>query len=345
MDLNGTMEAWVKQKGVHGLVKTRLPIPKIQPDEVLVRVKAGGICGSDVGIYKGYRDVPDGLVPGHEFCGDIVQVGDKVQDYQVGDMVTPGIIINCGECFPCRNGYEQQCENLLEYGIHVNGCFAEYVACKKSTLHRLPKDFSPVIGASIEPVAVACNIVGQIQGNCLNKNALVFGPGPIGLYTVQLLKMMGFANVIMVGTRESRLKVARDLGCQTINIREEDLLERCQTLLDGEKADVIIEATGQTDVFEQVFKLLVPRGQIVFAGIFHEPATVDFFPVIRSQYRISFAFCYTWSEYQQAVGLVVNGSIKFEGIVTHVVPMDEADKGFELSIGRQAIKVILENTK
>jgi len=337
------MNAWVKKKGVPGLVKATIPVPEIQPDEVLIRVKAAGICGTDIGIYKGYRDVPDGLVPGHEFVGEIVKLGDLVKDYKIGDIVSPGIIINCGVCRPCRNGFEAQCENLLEYGIHINGAFADYVAARANTLHTLPKNCSPVVGASIEPVAVALNIVKKISGMCLNKNVVVFGPGPIGLYTIQLLKEMGFANVIMVGTRESRLKIARDLGAATINIREEDLINSIERILGKHEVDVIIEATGSSDVLNYIFKILGPQGQLVLAGVFHELASIDLVPFVRNENRITSAFCYTWEVYQQALEIVLNGKIKFDGIVTHVLPMSEADKGFDLYLRREAIKIILQN--
>lgn len=343
MESHRQMDAWIKKKGVYGLVKTKLPIPEIKPDEVLIHVKAAGICGTDIGIYNGKRDVPDGLVPGHEFCGEVMQVGEMVKGIQVGDFVTPGIIINCGICSACHRGFEAQCDNLLEYGIHINGAFAEYVAAKATTIHKLPKEISPVVGASIEPVAVAYNIAKKVDGICLNKNVMVFGPGPIGLYTIQLLKSMGFKNVIMVGTRESRLKIAREMGAVTINIREEDVLDGCKRIIGEKKADVIIEATGNTDVFDYILKLLSPHGKLILAGIFHENANVNLFPLVRNETNIVGAFCYTWDDYQNALELVVDGKIRFDGIVTHTLPMSQADKGFELAIDRKAIKVILEN--
>ena len=119
------MLAWRKSLGKYGLVKSDCEIPTIKDDEVLVKVLATGICGTDFGIYKGYREVEEGLIPGHEFIGEIVKLGSSVTGYEVGDRVVPSIVKKCGKCPACIQGFEAQCENLLEIGIHINGSFAD----------------------------------------------------------------------------------------------------------------------------------------------------------------------------------------------------------------------------
>ena len=343
MEIKKEMKAWVKKKGVDGLVKVMLPVPEVKPDEILVKVKAVGICGTDMGIYAGYRDVPEGLVPGHEFCGEVVKIGDRVKGYELGDLVTPGIIINCGSCWSCHNGFEAQCDNLQEIGIHRDGAFAEYVVFPATAAHKLPKDYSLVKAASIEPVAVAYNIVKKIDDICLDKDVIVFGPGPIGLYCAQLLMNMGFRNVIMVGTRESRLKVARQFGAKTVNINEEDLFESCRKYVGDKGAEIAIEATGNPNAINDALELLSAHGQLVLAGIFHKPVSMGLFEMIRKESSISTAFCYTWTDYEHATQMMINDKINIDDIVTHVMPLDDMDNAVSLIKSRQAIKVVLTN--
>jgi len=337
------MDAWIKNDGVYGFVHAKLPVPSIGPDDCLVKVKAVGICGTDIGIYTGKRHVPEGLVPGHEFCGTVVEVGAGVADIAVGDLVTPGIVINCGTCEPCRKGFEAQCEKLTEYGIHIDGAFAGYIAVKATTVHPLPRNFSVVEGASIEPIAVAYNAVKKIGEVAIDKTVLVYGPGPIGLYTLQLLKLMGFRSVVMVGIMDSRLNVAAELGALTINAKKENVRDRFRELTGKAGAEVIVEATGSPVVFKDCFQMLRPHGKMVVAGIFHEPAAVDLLTMVRNELTLTGSFCYTFDDYTRATELVVDGRINFKHVVSHVLPLAELDKGFALCIEEKAIKVIFES--
>lgn len=336
------MNAWVKEDGVYGFVSTRLPVPPIKANEALLKVRAVGICGTDLGIYTNKRKVPHGLIPGHEFCGEVVDLGSDVTGLKVGDLVTPGIIIHCGSCKPCRSGFEAQCENLLEYGIHVPGAFAEFIAVEAKTVHKLPQGFSPIHGASIEPVAVAYNVVKKIIGNGLDRTALIFGPGPIGLYTLQLLVQMGFKQVIMVGLVEERLSVARSLGAHTINASEENVVDRFRALTGKTGADVIIEATGSPAALKGCFPLLLPHAILVVAGIFHDLAAVDLLSVVRNENTIVGSFCYTYDDYSHATNLVIDGKINIDKMVSHIMPLADLDQGFALSLAEKAIKVVFE---
>lgn len=336
------MNAWVKEDGVYGFVSARLPVPRIKAHEALLKVRAVGVCGTDLGIYTNKRKVPNGLIPGHEFCGEVVEVGSAVTDLKLGDLVTPGIIINCGFCKPCRSGFEAQCENLLEYGIHVPGAFADYIAVDPKTVHKLPENFSPIHGASIEPVAVAYNAVKKISGNGLDRTALIFGPGPIGLYILQLLVKMGFKQVVMVGLVEERLRVARHFGAHTINASEEEVSDRFREITGKAGADVVIEATGSPVALKGCFPLLLPHATLVVAGIFHELAPVDLLSVVRNENTIIGSFCYTYDDYSHATGLVVDGKIDIDKMVSHVMPLADLDRGFALSLEEKAIKVVFE---
>lgn len=338
------MLAVVKEKIGPGYVLKEVEVPVIQEDEVLIKVDSVGVCGSDIPIFKGVRQVPIPLIPGHEFSGVIVETGSKVLKFKKGDRVTPGLVRNCGKCLSCREGLESLCDNLLETGIHLDGAFTEYVAVPESTLHIMPDNMSFVEGASVDPVASAYRPVRK-AGVSPEDVVVIFGPGPIGLYALQIAKAYGAKKAIMVGTRESRLKLARELGAdETVNIGEkkEDPVKKIWEFTQGVMADVIIEATGVASSVEMCIQSLKKNGRLSLAGIFHEPVTISQLDqVVRKELNVQGSICYTWKDFQSCIDLISAGKVKVDRIVTHELPLKDIAKALELIDKRQAMKVIL----
>lgn len=337
------MRAWIKQKGQYGLIKVEKEVPQVKDDEVLVKVLSTGICGTDIGIYKGYRAVPENLVPGHEFCGIVVDKGKNVKLFDIGDMVVPSIIVRCGRCPACLNGYEAQCENLSEIGIHFDGSFADYVAVPEIAVHKVARDLDPDIGASIEPVAVSYSAVKKVSGIIAGSKVIVYGPGPIGLYMTQILALAGASKIVVIGaSSENRLALARSYGALTIKTSTENMDEKLKEYLPPNgKADYIFEASGAADALGQLTKYIAPHGEIILAGVYKEAGAVDLIDIVRTECRIKGTFCYTLSEFEKAIDLVSEGKINFEGIVSKF-SLDELTEGFESTIHKKSIKVILE---
>lgn len=336
------MLAWKKKNGEYGLLKSESPIPDISKDEVLVKVLATGICGTDFGIYKGYRQVPEGLIPGHEFIGEIVKIGENVTGYEIGDHVVPSIIQKCGKCSACIQGYEAQCENLKEIGIHINGSFAEYAAVPEVTLHKVDKDMDLKTGASIEPVAVAYSAVKKVSTFLAGKDVLIFGPGPIGLYTAQIAGIAGAGSILIAGIEsdEERLSLAeKNYGINTVNVSCESVEEKMKTCFKSGKADVIFEATGVAQIINDMLPLLKPHGELILEGVYHDISEVDFLPAGRGELIIKGTFCYTLSEFEYAIKLVQEGKINFDGIVK-TIDLNDLDKGFEMALSKNAIKIV-----
>ena len=337
------MDAWIKKSGVAGLTKARTTVPHITDENVLIRVLACGICGSDLSIYKGYREVPDNLIPGHELCGEVVEIGKLVSGYSVGDYVVPSIVNFCRKCWPCIHGYEAQCEELEEIGIHVDGGFAQYVSVPHKILHKVPRTMDPILAASIEPVAVAYTAVSKAKHFIPGSNAIVFGPGAIGLYIAQLLKVSGAREVIVVGAEgdDARLHLAKQYGVHTINAFVSNLDDEVKKIIPNKKVEFIFDATGVAGVVEDILKYLLPHGQLILAGIYKQPGSIDLLELVRNELTIQGTFCYTLSSFEMAIKLVIGNHINFDGIVD-TYPLSQLDEAFDRALHKRSIKVIVK---
>lgn len=338
------MLAIVKEKKGPGYVVKEVEVPRPKADEVLIKVKAVGICGTDVPILKGIREVPIPLIPGHEFAGDIVEVGSEVKNYKVGDRVTPAIVISCGKCYFCNKGLETLCDNIIETGIHVDGAFAEYVTVPEKVLHSLPENMTYEQGASIDPIASAYH---PIKKACIGSEdtVVVFGPGPIGIYAVQLAKAEGAKRVINVGVKgdEERLELSKKLGADNIIINngESELTDKISELTDGRMADVVVEATGHPSVFQSCIDTLRKHGRMILVGIHHAPVTADISQIVRRELQIKGSICYTWSDYKECIDLVESGKVKVEPMISHTFDLKDIDDAMKIIDERKAIKIIL----
>ena len=336
------MLAIVKEKKGPGFAFKEVEVPRPKDDEVLIKVKAVGICGTDVPILKGIREVPIPLIPGHEFAGDIVEVGSKVKNFKVDDRVTPAIVISCGHCYYCRKGLETLCDNIIETGIHVDGAFAEYVTVPEKVLHKLPEDMTYEQGASIDPIASAYHPVKKASIGS-EDTVVVFGPGPIGLYAVQIAKAEGAKKVINVGIEgdEERLELAKELGADHTIVSGPNILEEISRLTDGRMADVVVEATGHPSVFETALSGVRKHGTVIMIGIFHAPATANIAQIVRREIQIKGSICYTWTDYKECMDLVESGKVKVEPMISHTFDLKDMDKALEVIDQRKAIKIIL----
>ncbi|HHX51409.1 MAG TPA: alcohol dehydrogenase catalytic domain-containing protein [Clostridia bacterium] len=337
------MLAVVKEQKGPGYVIKEVPVPKPGPDQVLIKVKAVGICGSDIPIIKGVREVPIPLIPGHEFAGDIVEIGKNVNGFKVGDRVTPGLVIHCGNCLPCRAGLESLCDNILETGIHVNGAFAEYVVVPEKTVHHLPDNMSYEWGASIDPIASAYRPVKKAKIGS-EDIIIVFGPGPIGIYALQVARAEGAKKLIVVGIPgdEGRLTMARDLGADnTIIYYSDTFVQDINQLTNGHMADAVIEATGNEKVYNTCLDVLRKAGRLSVAGVCHKISEFNFAKVVRHELRVEGSICYSWLDYQESLALVASGKVRVDPLITHRFPLKDFAKALEVIDKRESIKVIL----
>lgn len=338
---------------IHGKKEARyedVPMPEIGPDEALIRVKAAGLCGTDLELYdgtmfyltSGMASLP--LIPGHEWSGEIVETGSNVREFSVGDKVTGECSVGCRSCPYCIKGWYNQCPSRTETGIlNRNGGFAEYISFPKYFLHKCnAMKFDEA--AFIEPTGIALYPT-KLAAVCPEDYVAVMGPGSIGLFAVQTAKAYGARKVILVGTNETRLAVGKKVGADsTVNIRTENLVEKVKKLTDGHMIDVVIEAVGKPAVWDCIASIIAPRARVAMTGLFAgQRCAVDFDPLVVN--NITILGCLggpgLWDE---AIALHERGLISAKPLITHHLPLSEFVKGIEIMRHRtdNAIKVVLE---
>ncbi|MDR7434567.1 MAG: alcohol dehydrogenase catalytic domain-containing protein [Armatimonadota bacterium] len=336
------MRAVLKEQPGPGFVLKDVEEPVPRPQWVVIEVKAAGICGTDIPIFDGIRHVPVPLIPGHEISGVVARKGRGVDQLEVGDRVAIDLVISCGDCRSCRRGDDSLCDRIQEIGIDLDGGFAQYVAVPARNAFKLPANLSFLDGASIDPIASAYHAVRQAFITAKDTVAIV-GPGPIGLYALQLVRAEGARRTVMVGTRPSRLEVAKSLGADAVvDLSWEDPVEAVLRANEGRLADIVIEATGNPDAVETACQVASKKGKIVLAGIFHQEARVHPQHIVRKELRVRGSFCYTREDFATCIQLVADGRVRTAPLITHVLPLDQIGEGLRLIKNREAIKVILE---
>ncbi len=237
------------------------------------------------------------------------------------------------------------CESLTEIGIDIDGGFAEYVKAPAKVLHKLPDYVSFVEGASVDPVASAYHSVRKANINPAD-TVVIFGPGPIGLYALQLAKLEGAYKVIIIGVQgdESLLQIASELGADAalLSNNEEDLLKKIADLTRGKMADVVIEATGVPEVFPTCLKAVRKSGRLGLTGVFHRPTEVLLSQIVKKEITVRGSFCYTWLEFGTCLNLISSGKVRIDKVVSHQLPLNEIGKALEMLSTKEALKVVLE---
>jgi threonine 3-dehydrogenase len=274
-----TMSGVIKERPEPGAAyRTDLPIPVPGKNEVLVRVRAVAICGTDLHIlpwtpYAQARIKPP-MVFGHEFAGDIVGVGEGVTEYKPGDRVAGETHIPCNECYQCKTDNRHICENMKIIGVHAPGAFAEYIAFSKDCVYKLPDSIDYNTGAMLEPMGVAVH--GVSVAKVKDQNVVVYGCGPIGLMAVGACKAWGAKKIVAVDIFDDKLEIALKMGADfIINAKQTDAAAKIINYFDKVGADVVIDYTGSPAGIKTQFKALRKGGRMVLVGLPSEDVTLD----------------------------------------------------------------------
>lgn len=319
--------------------------PKIEDDEVVVKVCASGICGSDLHAYNGASpDIRPPIVLGHEFTGVIVETGGRVQNLRVGDRVCVNPLITCGQCYFCLMHQDNRCQKISLLGCQVDGAFAEYVAVKAKRVYRLPSNVSCEEGALVEPLAVAVHAVRRTMREPVN-SAVVFGVGAVGNLVIQVLKNLNVPLIIAVDVLSWRLDLAKKMGAsKVLNARHENVVKEILTLTEGLGVDVSFEVAGQRLALEQALEGTRKGGHIALIGLHEEGkvplplATVTF-----KELSIIGNAVYDNTDFEAALELLKTRRVDVNSLITHVFPLEEVSKAFEV-LTRQSepvVKVLL----
>ena len=334
------MLAVVKNSDRVGVSLEEVPEPEVGPYEVLIKVKAVGICGSDLRIFnQGAAKRKKAYILGHELAGEIVSSGELAQGFEPGDRVATEICIGCTICRHCKKGLVNLCENVHELGITIDGGMAEYVSTPIRNVHRIPDEVSFEEATLADPLA--CSIRGlELAEIEAHSWVAILGPGPIGLLATQVAKRILRAHVIVTGTNNERLEMAKALGADHVfNIRDGDPHEEILDITDG-GVDYAFEAAGKPDALQQAIYIARNNGKIIIMTV-HKKIEVDMEPVIRRELTLYGSICYNYKEFDSALHLLARGDIDTKPFLEHRFPLSEADKAFDFAFSRQGMKVIL----
>lgn len=314
-------------------------------DEVRIQVSHCGVCGTDLHIYHGKMDsrVTFPQILGHEMSGVIAEIGNDVQGFHVGDHVVVRPLDPCGKCSACDAGHSHICQNLMFLGIDTPGAFQASWTVPSHTLHLLPDSISKEQGALIEPIAVACHDVrmGDVK---TDEFVVVIGGGPIGMLNALVARSKG-ARVLISEVNDFRLALASDLGFETVNPRENDLVATVEEKTGGAGADVVFEVSGSSGGAEMMTKLVRTRGRIVVVAIFAEPPKIDLFQCFWRELRIIGVRVYEHEDYEEAIRLVSSGNVAFDRLISDVRPFERLKETFEqMTEGGNIMKVLIDCT-
>jgi L-iditol 2-dehydrogenase len=311
-----------------------MPLPVVGPDEVLVRVEACGICGSDVHGYDGSsgRRIPP-IVMGHEAAGTVAAVGAQVRGYAEGDRVTFDSTVYCGRCSFCLSGDVNLCDNRQVIGVSCgdyrrHGAFAEFVVVPERILYHLPATISFAQAAMLEAVSVALHAVrvSEARGG---ETALILGAGMIGLLTLQAARAAGCSPVLVADVDATRLELAQQAGAdRIINSSTENLLAEVHKHTGGRGVDLAFEAVGRNQTVAAAIDCTRKGGTVTLIGNIQPEVTLPLQKVVSRQIRLQ-GSCASAGEYPQAIELIANGKIIVGSLITAIAALEEGPRWFE----------------
>jgi L-iditol 2-dehydrogenase len=328
---------------------TELPVPEIGADDVLVRVRACGICGSDVHGFDGStgRRLPP-IVMGHEASGEVAAVGTNVKQFKEGDRVTFDSTVYCGRCHFCRRGDINLCDNREVLGVSTpefrrNGAFAEYVSVPSHIVYKLPDALPYEYAAMIEAVSIAVHAV-NITPITLGDTGLVVGSGMIGLLTIQALQLGGCSRIIAVDLEDSKLAMAKKLGAEvTLNPKRDDVADAVKQLTEGRGADIAVEAVGATSPIQTALAALRKGGALTLVGNVSPKIDLPLQVVVSRQIRLM-GSCASCGEFPQCIDLMARRAIQVAELISARAPLNEGPRWFDRLYSHEpnVMKVVLE---
>ncbi len=341
----GNMKALVKSTEGPGLELVEKPIPAIAEDDVRIAVRATSICGTDLHIYNwdswAASKVTAPLTVGHEFCGEVVEVGSRVTRFKTGDYVAAESHVFCDRCRPCRTGQRHICENEKIIGVQRDGAFAEQIVMPERCVWRTPGELSPEIATLQEPLGNSVHVA--LAGEISRRHVLVTGCGPTGLFAVAIAKTCGAASVTAVDVQDYRLNLARQLGADhVIDPSKSDLVPLVHELTDGRGADVVLEMSGNEKAIEDGLRCLARGGDYRFFGVPSDRISIDvardiIFKGAKVQGILGRKVWDTWHD----TARLLEAGLDLSPIVTHKLPLEEYETAFDLIRRGECGKIIL----
>ncbi|KAJ0422307.1 chaperonin 10-like protein [Aspergillus insuetus] len=338
-----TMKALLYDKPeVHKV--TEIPVPTLRENDVLIKVKACGVCGTDLHIHEGEFIAQFPLVPGHETVGVVAAVGPKVKGFEIGDRVVADNSELCGECFYCRRGDELFCENFHAHGVTMNGGFAEYCAYPAGRVFKI-KNLSDVDATLLEPASCAAHGLDKIAPK-MGSRVLLFGAGPTGLILAQLLRLNGGCHVVVCAPEGLKMELAKSLGAgdEYIGLSRQDPSAQFNKLKADNPYgfDIVVEATGNVKILEDSINYVRRGGKLVVYGVYSNKDRVSWPPskIFGDEIQIIGSFSEVY-KFPAAIDYLDSGKVKVEGIVNKVFKLEQWEECLEAMRNKSAIKAAI----
>jgi threonine dehydrogenase-like Zn-dependent dehydrogenase len=326
------------------MIVTEVPEPRLKPDELLVRVEACGICGSELGSFASRSPRrPPPLVMGHEFAGTIEARGDGVEGPQIGTRVVVNSLVHCGMCDLCRRGLTHLCRHRQVFGMQRPGAFAERVAVPIGIVFPMPKGMTGVQGALVEPLANGIHVLSLAPGNPL-ETVVIIGAGPIGLMCLQAALLRGAKRVAVSEPGAHRREVAVAMGAQTAwDPRQRGLSEDVDEWTESLGAGLVIDAVGSAETKRHSIAAARPGGDVVWIGLHGDEVTLNSFDLILGERRVSGSYGAGEQDIRTAIEWLAGGQVRTEPWV-EVVPLSRGVEAFYAALRQEgeAVKFVLE---
>jgi threonine 3-dehydrogenase len=339
------MRALIKEERTPGLVMKEVPKPTIQDNEVLIKVRKSSICGTDVHIYKwdawAEKTIPTPLVVGHEFMGEVAEIGKNVKSVKVGDRVSGEGHIVCNLCPNCRKGQKHVCVNTKGVGVHRQGSFAEYLSLPEENVFKLPDAIPDDLAAIFDPFGNATHTA--LSFDLVGEDVLITGAGPIGIMAAAICRHAGARSIFITDINEYRLKLAEKMGATcVVNVARENLQEAMKNAGVEYGFTVGLEMSGSPKGLNQMLETMMHGGKIALLGILPPGTAIDWDLVIFKMLQIKGIYgreiFSTWFKMTH----MLESGLSIAPIITHHFPVEEYEQGFQAMFSGQSGKVILD---
>jgi threonine 3-dehydrogenase len=339
-----TMKALVKAKAERGLWMQQIEKPVCGPNDVLIKIRKTAICGTDLHIFKwdewSQKTIPVGMNVGHEFVGEVVELGSQVSGFVVGDRVSGEGHITCGHCRNCRAGKRHLCRNTQGVGVNIPGAFAEYLAIPAVNAFTIPDNISDDLAAIFDPYGNAAHTT--LSFDLVGEDVLITGAGPIGIMAVAIARHVGARHVVVTDINPYRLELAEKMGAsRVVNVNTQSLSDVMLELGMDEGFDVGLEMSGNGHAFRDMLAKMNHGGRVALLGIPSSELAIDWNEVIFKGLFIKGIYGREMFETWYKMASMLQSGLNLDPIITHHYHVNDFQQGFEMMESGQCGKVIL----
>lgn len=343
--MTAQMKALAKLHPEKGIWMTEAEVPTVGPNDLLIKIKKTAICGTDMHIYSwdewSQKTIPVPMIVGHEYVGQVVDMGQEVAGFNAGDRVSGEGHITCGHCRNCRAGRRHLCRNTFGVGVDRQGAFAEYLVIPAFNAFIIPDNISDDLAAIFDPFGNAVHTA--LSFNLIGEDVLITGAGPIGIMAAAVAKHVGARHVVITDVNEYRLELARKMGAsRAVNVAEQKIEDVMKELGMTEGFDVGMEMSGVPSAFTSMLENMNHGGKIAMLGIPSSDMAIDWTKVIFKGLEIKGIYGREMFETWYKMASLIQSGLDLSPMLTHQFPIDEFQAGFEMMESGQSGKVILD---